>query len=327
MAKYKDIGGTTVGFRSGSEEYTYPSGFEGSIYYNSGNGQFEFVGLGTGTWSSGGNLNTKRYAAGASGTQTAGAIFGGDADGGSPRYGLHEQYDGSSWTEAADLNQEASYTGGTGTQTAALKFGGYSNARHANAETWNGSSWTEVGDLNTARFGHASVGHTSTSAFAVGGSSAASGSAAIVEQWDGSSWTEIADINSGRAYFGGSGLTTAGLVFGGNPENGYTESWNGSSWTEVADMNTDERYGVGSGTQGTNTDALGFGGGYPTVTVNTESWNGTAWTELNNLATGRRNLTGVGSPTAALAVGGEPPILTATEEWTVSHAIKTVTTS
>ena len=38
MAKYKDIGGTTVGFRSGSEEYTYPSGFEGSIYYNSSNG-------------------------------------------------------------------------------------------------------------------------------------------------------------------------------------------------------------------------------------------------------------------------------------------------
>ena len=327
MAKYKDIGGTTVGFRSGTEEYTYPSGAEGSIYYNSSNGQFEFVGLGTGTWSSGGNLNTKRYAAGGAGTQTAGAIFGGDADGGSPRYGLHEQYNGSSWTEAADLNQEGSYTGGTGTQTAALKFGGYSDARHANAETWNGSTWTEVGDLNTARFWHASVGHTSTSAFAVGGASAASGSAAIVEQWDGSSWTEIADINSGRAYFGGSGLTTAGLVFGGNPENGYTESWNGSSWTEVADMNTDERYGVGSGTQGTNTDALGFGGGYPTVTVNTESWNGTAWTELNNLATGRRNLTGVGSPTAALAVGGEPPILTATEEWTVSHAIKTVTTS
>ena len=48
MAKYKDIGGTTVGFRSGAEEYAYGtsgSGFEGSIYYNSSNGQFEFVGL------------------------------------------------------------------------------------------------------------------------------------------------------------------------------------------------------------------------------------------------------------------------------------------
>jgi len=92
-------------------------------------------------------------------------------------------------------------------------------------------------------------------------------------------------------------------------------------------MNTDERYGLGSGTQGTNTDALGFGGGSPSTTVNTESWNGTAWTELNNLSTARRNITGVGSPTAALAVGGEPPILTATEEWTIAHATKTVTTS
>ena len=76
MAKYKDIGGTTVGFRSGSEEYTYPSGFEGSIYYNSGNGQFEFVGLGTGTWSSGGNINQSRQAMGGAGTTTAGLVFG-----------------------------------------------------------------------------------------------------------------------------------------------------------------------------------------------------------------------------------------------------------
>ena len=47
MAKYKDIGGTTVKFKSGSEEYTYPSGSEGSLFYNSATGQFEFVGLGS----------------------------------------------------------------------------------------------------------------------------------------------------------------------------------------------------------------------------------------------------------------------------------------
>ena len=92
MAKYKDIGGTTVGFRSGSEEYTYPSGFEGSIYYNSSNGKFEFVGLGSGSWSSGGNLNTKRMAAGGAGTQTAGAIFCGDADGGICVNGVGKNY-------------------------------------------------------------------------------------------------------------------------------------------------------------------------------------------------------------------------------------------
>ena len=174
--------------------------------------------------------------------------------------------------------------------------------------------------MNTARFGVASVGHTNTSAFAAGGSSGADATADVVEQWNGTSWAEVAEINTGRAYFGGSGLTTAGVVFGGGPDTGKTETWNGTSWAEVTDMNTDERYGLGSATQGTSSNALGFGGGSPSVTVNTESWNGTAWTELNNLATGRRNLTGLGTPTSGLAVGGEPPILTATEEWTQALA-------
>ena len=99
MAKYKDIGGTTVGFRNGAEEYTYPSGFEGSIYYNSGNGQFEFVGTGTGAWSSGANLNTARNDLDGSGTLTAGLAFGGN-----PNKAITEEYDGSSWTESGDLN-------------------------------------------------------------------------------------------------------------------------------------------------------------------------------------------------------------------------------
>ena len=318
MAKYKAIHGFTVQNRTAD---TNPLNI-GQVYYRSDTGDMKVTlnVVGAGAWASGGNLNIKRMGAGGAGVQTAGAIFGGDADGGSPRYGLHEQYDGSSWTELADLNQQASYTGGTGTQTAALKFGGYSTARHANTEAWNGTSWTELGDMNTARFGAASVGHTNTSAFAVGGTSADDSTADIVEQWNGNSWTEIADINTGRAYLGGSGLTTAGVVFGGGPEEGKTETWNGTSWAEVADMNTDERYALGSATQGTSSNALGFGGGSPTVTVNTESWNGTAWTELNNLATARRNITGVGSPTAALAVGGEPPYLTSTEEWTQALA-------
>ena len=69
MAKYKDIGGTAVQTRSGAEEYTYPSP-EGELFYNSGNGQFQFVGLGGGNWASGGNLNQARYAAGSDGTLT-----------------------------------------------------------------------------------------------------------------------------------------------------------------------------------------------------------------------------------------------------------------
>ena len=63
MAKYKDIGGTAIQSRSGAEEYTYPSP-EGELFYNAGNGQFQFVGLGGGNWATGGNMNQARYAAG-----------------------------------------------------------------------------------------------------------------------------------------------------------------------------------------------------------------------------------------------------------------------
>ena len=79
MAKYKEIGGTPVAFKSGSEEYTYPSGAEGELYYNSSNGQFQFVGLGAGTWASGGNLNTGRQEmTGSGGSQDSALAFGGN---------------------------------------------------------------------------------------------------------------------------------------------------------------------------------------------------------------------------------------------------------
>jgi hypothetical protein len=294
----------------------------GQIYYNSASGTFKGViagGVSIGTWSSGGSLNTKRMGAGGAGTQTAGAIFGGDNDGvASPRYGLHEQYNGSAWTELADLNQGKSYTGGAGISTSALNFSGYAPQRWALTELWNGSSWTELNDMNTARFGVASVGQVSTAALAAGGSSASTATATIVESWNGSSWTEVGDINSGRAYFAGSGTPSAGLVFGG-PSSALTELWNGSSWTEVNDMNSNARYGVGGSRQGTSTAALGFGGN--PGNVNTEIWNGSSWTELNNLATARGNITGIGTTSLALAVGGEPPYLTATEEWTQPSSV------
>ena len=300
----------------------------GQVYYNSTANAFKVTQNvdGTGSWATGGNLNTKRMGAGGAGIQTAGAIFGGDADGGSPRYGLHEQYNGTSWTESTDLNQGKAYTGGAGTQTSALNFTGYAPQRWALTELWNGSSWTELNDMNTARFGAASVGQVSTAALAAGGSSGASATADVVESWNGSSWTEIAEINTGRAYFAGSGTPSAGLVFGG-PSSALTELWNGSSWTEVNDMNSNARTGVGGSRQGTSTSALGFGGN--PNNVNTEIWNGTSWTEVNNLATARGNITGIGTTSLALAVGGEPPYLTATEEWTQPSSVlnQTITAS
>ena len=102
------------------------------------------------------------------------------------------------------------------------------------------------------------------------------------------------------------------------------------SWTEVNNLNTARMYAGTTGLSSTN--ALLFGGlAAPGDTANTESWDGTSWTELNNLATARQSLSGAGaSSSSALAFGGRsgPAAgVNATEEWTFSHPIKTVTTS
>ena len=68
----------------------------------------------------------------------------------------------------------------------------------------------------------------------------------------------------------------------------------------------------------TNTAAMAFGGASPPISANTELWNGTSWTETTNMSTGREYLAGAGTPTSALAFGGQPasPNGTLTEEWT-----------
>ena len=60
----------------------------------------------------------------------------------------------------------------------------------------------------------------------------------------------------------------------------------------------------------------------------TESWNGTSWTEVADLATARQFLNGQGTLSASLASGGQSggsSYQTATEEFTVSLANKTIT--
>jgi hypothetical protein len=44
----------------------------------------------------------------------------------------------------------------------------------------------------------------------------------------------------------------------------------------------------------------------------TEIWNGTSWTEVNDLNTARDELGGCGTTTAALAIGGVNPTVSAT---------------
>jgi len=94
-------------------------------------------------------------------------------------------------------------------------------------------------------------------------------------------------------------------------------------WGSGASMNvTDKTQGRGSAGS-THSTSLAFGGG-PGSTGATESYNGTAWTELNDLNNARAYVTGMGTSTAALAVGGSPPATAGyTEFWNGSSWTET----
>jgi len=235
MAEYKEIHGTKI--RNYTTNPDNP--ITGEVWYNDTDNVLKFQYPNTttsGSWRTGGNLNTGRSRPGSAGVSNSSALaFGGE----SPPYRTQtEQYDGSSWTEVNDLNvQKANFTG-CGTVTAALASGGDdgSGPDEATNEQWNGTNWTEVGDLNNARAGLGQAG-TTTSSVVFGG---VPSPRAVTESWNGSTWTEVADLNNGRYYGGSAGTdSTSALYFGGaTPNTADTESWNGSAWTEVNNLNT-----------------------------------------------------------------------------------------
>ena len=99
-------------------------------------------------------------------------------------------------------------------------------------------------------------------------------------------------------------------------EVGNTELWAGSSWTEVADNPT-----TGGGSAfGVYNDALLAKG------TTTTLWNGTAWSATTSSSSPTTNRAGLGTTSAGLKTGGEPPNagVTATEEW-VAPTTNTVT--
>ena len=70
------------------------------------------------SWTTGGNMNSPKFALAGCGTQTAALGFGGRPG----PVSNTEQYDGSSWTTTTALNTARSYLGGAGTTTAGFGF-------------------------------------------------------------------------------------------------------------------------------------------------------------------------------------------------------------
>ena len=137
-------------------------------------------------------------------------------------------------------------------------------------------------------------------------------------------WASGGKLNTGRLDFAGSGTATAGLGYGGGPDDSPTngihvESYNGTSWTEVNDLSSIRNSGRGAGSNNTSAITIGGKDGAPNYTIRalTESYNGTNWTELNDQNTARNQGGAAGSATSALAFGGATSTTPTanTEQW------------
>ena len=165
MTTYKEQIGTNIEVVSSD-----PSNpLLGQVWYNTTTQTLKALNVTTsGSWSSGGSLNTARsFMAGTGASNTAALAFGGTTG---PLSKLNESYNGTSFTEVNDLNTARAALGGAGTQTSTLAFGGnLQNPTTFNlVESWNGTNWTEVADLNTARSALSGAG-TQAATLAFGG--------------------------------------------------------------------------------------------------------------------------------------------------------------
>jgi len=183
MSKYKEIKGFKV--QTLASDTAAPARNLGQVYFNSGSNAFKVTQqlAPTGTWSSGGALNTARYSAGGSGTQTAGLMAGGTPPG---TLDNSEEYNGTSWAEGNNLVTGTQWFSMTGTQTATIGAGGFTPSITTNAQAYDGTSWTEVNNLNLARYGMGCFG-IYTSAIVAGGANPGTSPErrAETESWNG----------------------------------------------------------------------------------------------------------------------------------------------
>ena len=192
------------------------------------------------SWTSVNDIPAAGVGGGATGTQTAGIIYGYQPF--SADASVASTYDGTSWTDVNSLNTGRNVGGSAGgLQTSALYAGGSTPGAWTDVgetEIWNGTSWTEVNDLNDGRY-YLKGGGTTTAAVLAGGAfGSPSTNPTQSEQWNGTSWTEGSNLNNGRAYLTGGGSEfTSCMVFGGGPPiTANTEFWNGTSWTEMNNL-------------------------------------------------------------------------------------------
>ena len=175
------------------------------------------------------------------------------------------------------------------------------------------SAWSAGGNLNNNVY-NCMAGGIQTAALGMGGYNPGLSHLAVVnktEEYDGSSWTETNNMGTARYSGYGCGTQTAGLATGGTSTSGVAsllnEEYNGSTWTEAGDISTGHGWGVMAGLQTAALIATGLSDPSPaTRTTNAETYDGSSWTEGPNTNTARYEVSGFGTSTAMVVVGGEP---------------------
>ena len=286
-------------------------------------------------FSSGGNLNTARWGLGGAGTKSAAIVFGGRNPPVAQDLALSEEYDGSSWSEGPDLNTATRVCGrGTGTQTAALKHGGHSGSpstSNKTAEEWNGSSWTNGGASTNNHDGTMQIG-TQTAAASCGSNPP---TGAKTEEYNGTSFSTSNDMPYSGYYGSASGSQTAGVVFGGYPNQNNSAEYDGTNWTAGNALLQPTAAQGGNGGSGTQTLAIGAGGYTPGPVYLTAAftYDGTNFATAPSMSTARQEVAAQGANDSFYVAGGITQSTGAqnlTEEFTPESSalnVKTITIS
>lgn len=175
------------------------------------------------------------------------------------------------------------------------------------------NAWSAGGDLGTAR-GEIEGFGTSGAAACAGGNHPALGT---TEEYDGSSWSA-----GGNTGVDAHGHSAAGLQTAGIKSSGYTsdyqagsEIYDGSAWSSITNL-PGNRYESGSlGTQtayGTFCGATTSGGSSTSDTM--DIWNGSSWATGGTTNQAGHYVTGCGTTSAGLKVGGLFPTNTVVDD-------------
>ena len=272
-------------------------------------------------WSTGGTLpqGSRSFGEGA-GPLTAGITVGGGPT--SPLVGQTwvESYNGTSWTAETGTPLGLVHNSVFGLESAAVSAGRGPGTATPQVFNFDGSTWTVGGTMSLPR-GYTTSAGTQTAGWIAGGwdDGGPPYDADEHEQYNGTSWTDAPVLNTGRSAGGGNGPQTSAIYFGGivtPTSTTATETFDGSSWsTSPATLATavDEMGSANNGTS--NSTALSVGGlvnnAHPQQDA-TQEYNKSAnvitagaWASATAYPFGAGGLTGFGTQTAAVGVGGE----------------------